>query len=184
MRRLAFIAPSALVLSVALVAAAGGLKQKGGASASFHAVGPGGLKIEGKAGKPEVMQNGDTLVVKVPLKGHLKTGIDLRDKHCGKAINVDTWPASSFSVKVKDLKFPEPGKNVEDASVTGDFKFNGVTKPLTVKYNASFDKGNVVVKGRGTFDYTQFKVEEQCYLGVCVKKDVKINVEFTVERDR
>jgi polyisoprenoid-binding protein YceI len=184
MRRLAFIAPSALVLSVALVAAAhGNIKQKGGGSASFHAVGPGGLKIEGKAGKPEVTQNGDTLVVKVPLKGHLKTGIDLRDKHCGKAINVDTWPASSFSAKVKDLKFPAPGKKVDDASITGDFKFNGVTKPMTFTYDAEFDKGKVVVKGHGTFDYTQFKVEEQCYLGVCVKKDVKIAVEFTVERD-
>jgi hypothetical protein len=142
------------------------------------------FKIEGKAGKPEVTQNGDTLVVKVPLKGHLKTGIDLRDKHCGKAINVDTWPASSFSAKIKDLKFPAPGKKVDDASITGDFKFNGVTKPMTFTYDAEFDKGNVVVKGHGTFDYTQFKVEEQCYLGVCVKKDVKISVEFTVERDR
>lgn len=182
MRRLAFLAPAALVLSLA-VAAAAGIKGKGGGKATFQATGPAGLKIDGKAGKPEVSQDGDKLVIKVPLKGHLKTGIDLRDEHCGKAINVNTWTATSLIVKIKDLKFPEPGKTVEDATVTGDFKFNGVTKPLKVTYTATAKGKEISVKGDATFDYTQFNIKEQCYLGVCVKKDVKVHVEFSVERD-
>ncbi len=181
MRRLAFIAPAAIVISFAVAAAAGGFKGRGGGKATFQATGPAGLKIDGKAGKPEVSQDGEQLVVKVPLKGHIKTGIDLRDEHCGKAINANTWTAASLVVKVKDLKVPEPGKKVE-SSVTGDFKFNGVTKPLKVTYKAEGKGKGIDVKGDATFKYTDFNIKEQCYLGVCVKPPVNVHVEFSVER--
>ncbi len=181
MRRLAFIAPAALVISFAVAAGAHGFRGKGGGKATFQATGPAGLKIDGKAGKPEVSQDGEQLVVKVPLKGHIKTGIDLRDEHCGKAINANTWTAASLVVKVKDLKVPEPGKKVE-SSVTGDFKFNGVTKPLKVTYKAEGKGKGIDVKGDATFKYTDFNIKEQCYLGVCVKPPVNVHVEFSVER--
>lgn len=180
MRRFAFIAPAALVLSIA-VAAAAGFKSKGGGKATFQATGPAGLKIDGKAGKPEVSQDGEKLLVKVPLKGHIKTGIDLRDEHCGKAINVNTWTAASLLVPIKDLKVPEPGKTVE-GSATGDFKFNGVTKPLKFRYKAEGKGKEINVAGDATFNYTDFNVKEQCYLGVCVKPPVNVHVEFSLER--
>jgi polyisoprenoid-binding protein YceI len=182
MRRLAFIAPAAFIISFAVAAAAGGgFRGKGHGKATFSATGPAGLKIDGKAGKPEVSQDGGKLVIKVPLKNHIKTGIDLRDEHCGKAINVNTWTAASFIVPVDKLKIPDKGKTIK-GDVTGDFKFNGVTKPLKVTYKAEGKGNEVKVEGDATFKYTDFNIKEQCYLGVCVKPPVDVHLEFSVER--
>jgi polyisoprenoid-binding protein YceI len=182
MRRLAFIAPAALVLSIALAAAAD-FKSTGSGSATFHVSGPAKLDINGTAGAPKVSQAGDKLTITVPLDGHIKTGIGLRDKHCGEAINVKKHGSAVFEASVKDLKVPAPGKDVKGAKIAGKLTFNGVTKDHSFVYTAkAANDKEITVEGSGDFDMTTFKVEQPCYLGICVDKKVTVKLKFTVTR--
>lgn len=119
-RRLALVA---FTLSVPALASAS-LARTGEASATFLAVGPAGLEIEGKTSELEVAEADGKIEVAVPL-ANLDTGIALRNKHMReKYLEVARFPPSkenagrvhralaSFGAPLTDL-------TEDDLAVTG-----------------------------------------------------------------
>jgi polyisoprenoid-binding protein YceI len=174
---------SALALfTFALSADAGGKKCKlhGKADTHFQATGLGGLKINGTCDPLTVNDDGTNLVLGVSLN-NIKTGIDLRDKHAKKYMNAEKNPNVTFTVPRSALKFPEDGKTTE-GKATGKFKLNEVTNDVPFTYKAKrVEGGKIEVKGTTTINYISHKIEEACYLGVCVKPNVDLSVNFKVE---
>jgi polyisoprenoid-binding protein YceI len=183
MRRLAFIAPSAIIVSFAVLAAAAGkFKATGEGHSTFSAVGPMGLSINGTAGKPRISEENGNLVIKVGL-GQIKTGIEARDKEARKVFA--KLPDASFSVPLDKVKLNEPGKTLS-GKMTGKFHLNGLSKEgVTVSYTVKdSDGGKVVVNGSGTINYTDYGIDKQCLMktSVCVDPPVSFKVEFKLAR--
>jgi len=177
MSRLAKLAPALAALTFALTASAG-LEVKGTPTVKFTAVGPGGLKIDGTGDELKVKQDGDKLVFKASIK-NLKTGIGLRDKHLKKYLEVEQWPDASLVVDKDKVKFPDDKK--VSANATGKFKLHGVTRDEKFDYTAEKKDGGYSVSGKLTIDTDNYKIEQPCYLGVCVDKKIKIDVSFKLK---
>ena len=175
-RRLA-VGAMASCLTVATFAHAA-LSSIGDSDVSFLAVGPGGLKIEGKTSDLSASENAGVVIVTVGVD-KLKTGIDMRDDHLRKAINANQHGDAILKVKRSDLKFPADNAKVEGKAV-GDFTLNGVTQKLPFAYKVARTGSDYHVQGLATVDYTKHKLEKPCYLGVCVDKEVKLKVQFKV----
>ena len=150
----------------------------GESETAFRAVGPGGLKIEGKGKGVKASEAGGVLTVSAPVN-NLKTGMSLRDDHLKKAIHADKYPTASLSVKRSELKFPADQKT-EKGSATGTFKLNNVSQPVKFEYQVKRTGSDYHVQGRTTLDITKFKIEKPCYLGVCVDETVQVKTNFKV----
>lgn len=168
------LAAIALTFSVAAHAA---YKSVGEGTSGFLAVGPGGLKIEGTGAGVTASEAGGKITVKAPLN-NLKTGISLRDDHLKKALKADVNKYATFTVDRSAISTPS-GKEVSGKG-KGQFALNGVTKETEFDYKATPQGGAIEVQGRATIDMTAFKLEQPCYLGVCVDKEVKVKVKFKV----
>lgn len=168
---------AALVLTFS-VAAHAAFKSVGEGTSGFLAVGPGGLKIEGTGTGVTASEAGGKITVKAPLN-NFKTGITLRDDHLKKALKADINKYATFTVDRSAVSKPS-GKEVTGKG-KGQFALNGVTKDVPFEYKASpADGGAIEVQGRASIDMTEFKLEQPCYLGVCVDKEVKVKVKFKV----
>ena len=178
MSRLGKLAPALAALTFALTASAGGLEVKGTPTVKFTAVGPGGLKIDGTGDELKVKEEDGKLVFKASLK-NLKTGIGLRDKHLKKYLETDQWPDASLVIDKGKLKFPDDKK--VSANATGKFKLHGVSRDEKFDYTAEKKDGGYSVSGKLTVDTDNYKIEQPCYLGVCVDKKVKIDVSFKLK---
>lgn len=168
------LAAVALTFSVAAHAA---YKNVGEGTSGFTAVGPGGLKIEGKGTGVTASESGGKITVKAPLN-NFKTGISLRDDHLKKALKADVNKYATFTVSRSSITAPS-GKEVKGKG-KGQLALNGVTKDTVFEYLATPEEGAIEVKGRASIDMTDFKLEPPCYLGVCVDKEVQVNVKFKV----
>lgn len=169
------LAVAALTFSVVAHAA---FKSVGEGTSGFLAVGPGGLKIEGTGTGVTASEAGGKITVKAPLN-NFKTGITLRDDHLKKALKADVNKYATFTVDRSALSIPS-GKEVTGKG-KGHFALNGVTKEAEFDYKASPAGGGAIeVQGRASIDMTEYKLEQPCYLGVCVDKEVKVKVKFKV----
>lgn len=169
------LAAVALTFSVAAHAA---YKSVGEGTSGFLAVGPGGLKIEGTGTGVTASEAGGKITVKAPLN-NFKTGISLRDDHLKKALKTEVNKYATFTVDRSSINAPS-GKEAAGKG-KGQFALNGVTKDTAFDYKASPAGGGAIeVQGRATIDMTDFKLEQPCYLGVCVDKEVKVKVKFKV----
>ena len=158
------------------VAAHAGLTSIGEGNVRFKAVGPAGLKIDGRGKRIKVSESDGKIKLKVPLSS-LKTGIKLRDKHLKDALQVSKHPKAKLVVKRSALNFPDDKKSVKGSAV-GRMTLNGTTKRLKFNYRVKRTGSDYHVKGVAELDITKFNLEKPCYLGVCVEKDVKIHVKF------
>jgi len=175
-RPLALLSVLAFAGLTIVTAAHAALSYVEGDKAEFLAAGPAGLKIEGKGSVLTLSDAGEELKLATPLK-ELKTGIDLRDDHLQKAINSAAHPMATLVVKRSNLQFPEDNKVVE-GKASGQFTLNGTTKPVNFMYQAKRTGSDYHVQAKAQFDLTEFKLEQPCYLGVCVDKVIKIKVKF------
>jgi len=173
--RFAALALAGICLATAAQAAFAGI---GESTSEFLAVGPGGLKIEGKGTGVSVAEAGGTVTVTAAVNA-LKTGMSLRDDHLKKAINASAHPNATLSVARSALQIPADGQSAT-AKTKGKFTLNGVTKELDFDYKVNRTGSDFHVQGRTQFDLTQFELEQPCYLGVCVDKTIKVKVAFKV----
>jgi len=142
-------------------------------SASFKAVGPGGLSIVGTGSDVAVKDKGDAISISVGLNS-LKTGIDLRDNHMKeKYLETGKYPTAVLLVDRAKLKLPTSG-----ADIDGRLSLHGVTKPVHVHYSASGSGKQANVAGSLRINMKEFGISVPNYLGVTVKPDVDVNVEF------
>jgi polyisoprenoid-binding protein YceI len=168
--------PALAVTAFALTASAG-LPEVSGSKVEFHAVGPGGLAIDG-TGEAVTVEKGKkdgSVAFKTSLQ-NLKTGMSLRDKHLKKYIDVEHWPNASMTLDESKLKDAASGKELN-----GTLKLHGVEKSVKVKYTAKKAGGGHHVDANFDVFLPDFKIEQPCYLGVCVDKTVKVTVHFDIK---
>src|ERR1017187_2872723 len=138
----------------------------------FVASGPAGMKIEGGTSELDLADQGENVVITVPL-ANLSTGIALRDKHMKeKYLEVQKYPSATLSVARSALKLPSAGDTIE-IDVPSTVNLHGQARPVTVHYEAKRD-GSTVVLSRGTFriNMNDFGITVPSYLGVTVKPAV------------
>ncbi len=149
-----------------------------GASVSFTAIGPAGLKIVGTTSSLALKDDAQKIAVTVPLAG-LKTGIDLRDKHMReKYLQVDQFPTAELEVPRSALKLPADGSNAA-GSAQGTIKIHGKSKPVTFQYSAKRAGNKYDVTGNLQVNVKDFAIEIPSYMGVTVKPEVDVAVKFS-----
>jgi len=146
---------------------------QGTKSASFKAVGPGGLSIVGNSSDVRINDTGDTVAITVGLSS-LNTGIDMRDRHMKeKYLETPKYPTAVLRVAKSQVKL-----SVGGADVDGKLTLHGVTKPVKVHYVASGSEKSANITGTLRINMKEFGVEVPSYLGVTVKPDVVVTVAF------
>lgn len=163
---------STLLVGVTLaVSAQAALSSIGESDVQFQAVGPAGLKIDGKGAKVQAKESDGKIRFEVQL-AELKTGMNLRDEHLRKALNTEKHPRAILVLDRSRLQFPEDQKEL-DASVQGELTLHGQTKTIPVQYRVKRTGSDYHVQARSSVQITDFGIKEPCYLGVCVDKNVK-----------
>jgi polyisoprenoid-binding protein YceI len=159
---------------------AGAQLKSAGASVSFTAVGPAGMKINGTTSELAVKDDAQKITVTVPL-ANLKTGIDLRDKHMReKYLQVAQFPNAELEVSRASLNLPADGSNAA-GSGQGTMKIHGKSKPVTFKYTAKRAGTTYEVSGNVQVNVKDYGIEIPSYMGVTVKPDVDVAVKFTAK---
>jgi polyisoprenoid-binding protein YceI len=154
------------------------LKDAGDVDIEFHAIGPGGMKINGKAPGLTAAEDGGKLTASVPA-AKLDTGIKLRDKHLREYLEAEKCPQIALSVDRQKLQFPEEGKELS-AEATGTFTLHCQTKPLKFKYTAKRTGSDYHVSAvpASDIDIRDYGVKVPSYLGVSVKPHVRFSANF------
>src|SRR5688572_22963245 len=135
-----------------------------GPSVAFTAVGPAGLKIEGKGSDLSINDDAQNITVIVVL-ANMKTGIDLRDKHMReKYLEVSKYPNAELVVPRASLKFPADGASSGQAQ--GTMKIHGKTKPVTFSYTAKRSGPKLDVSGDVRININDYGIEVPNYMGV------------------
>lgn len=167
---------SAAALSVTDLADAK-LQGASGPAVTFTAVGPAGLKIEGKSSELSVVDDATNVAITVPL-ANLKTGIDLRDKHMReKYLEVQKYPNADLQVTRASLKFPADGAE-SNGDAQGVMKIHGQSRPVTFHYSAKRGGTKLDVSGTVNLNINDFGIQVPSYLGVTVKPEIQVAVRF------
>jgi polyisoprenoid-binding protein YceI len=174
-RRSNLVLVAASVLSISLVASAK-LESVGDSELRALANGPAGMKIQTESGGLKTEEKDGKVTITAPLT-NIKTGIGLRDKHLRNYLKTDKHPNATLVVERSKLKLPDDKKTTR-GSATGKLTLNGVTKDHKFTYKAKRTGSDYHVQGLSEIDIRDYKIEVPCYLGVCVKPDVKIKVKF------
>ena len=178
--RLALVTGFALVSLGLVTAADAALVKTGDALAKFNASGPGGMNIEGKGSSMWTIDDGKTVKVVVQLTA-LSTGMSLRDKHMKeKYLEVQKFPDAELVVNRADLKFPAAGETKKEEA-NGTLKLHGVNKGTKFKYTVTKDGEVYKVTGTLKVSMKDHDIPEPSYLGVKVKDEVDVSVQFNVK---
>ena len=154
------------------------LARTGTPQVAFHASGPAGMKIVGQTTELEVDDQGAKIVIKVPLK-NLATGIALRDDHMrNKYLQVGTYPNAELTVDRSTLHLPNGDGNAS-GDATGTMAIHGKTKNVSFHYNVARASGTLHIGGTTKLDIRDYGIDIPSYLGVTVKPDIDVEVQFT-----
>lgn len=146
----------------------------------FHAKGPAGFKIDGKGSELQVKDDGKQITFTVPLKD-LKTGIDLRDRHMTeKYLEVEKYPNAVLTVPWSEIKKPASGAT-EKGRAKGVMALHGKIKEVPFVYGVVREGNTYKVKGKVPLDIRDYGIVIPSYLGVTVKPDIDVAVEFVAE---
>lgn len=147
---------------------------------TFRAVGPGGFRIEGRSKEMAVADDGNNVVITVPL-GQMTTGMGLRDKHMReKYLETEKYPDAVLTVPRWSIRFPEEGKRVS-AWAMGTLKMHGKTKEVKFFYKATRAGAAYDVDGTTEVNIADFGIEVPSHLGLSLKPDVSIDVHFKAQ---
>jgi polyisoprenoid-binding protein YceI len=181
-RRLRALALSLSLVSLSAVASAA-LSSVKDPRVVFDAAGPAGMKIEGVTSELSVADDGENVVITVPL-ANLSTGIGLRDHHMKeKYLEVPKYPAAKLTIARNALKFPHDGERAV-AEVPATIQLHGQTRPVSVHYEAKAGGATFDAKGSFRVNMNDFGITVPVYLGVTVKPDVDVSASFQVAEAR
>ena len=174
--RIAFAA--LLVASTVAIPADAKLTRTGTPQVAFHASGPAGMRIVGQTSDLDVDEQGGKVIIRVPLR-NLHTGIELRDHHMrDKYLQVGSFPNAELSVDRSALHLPT-GEGTVSGDATGAMSIHGHTKNVNVHYTVARVGGTLRVGGTSKIDIRDYGIDVPSYLGVTVKPDVDVEVQFT-----
>jgi polyisoprenoid-binding protein YceI len=142
----------------------------------FLAVATAGLKITGQSEDLAGSEAGGKLTMTAGLTD-LKTGIGLRDGHLRRYLETEKFPNATLVVERSALKIPDDDEIVT-AHSSGEFTIHGVTKSTPFEYQAKRLGSDYLVQGKLKVNLADFKIEQPCFLNVCVDNDVKVKVKF------
>ncbi len=170
------LAPALFALMMPFAADAK-LAASGGASVSFAAVGPAGMRIVGSSSDLTIADDAQNITVTVPL-GNLKTGVDLRDQHMrDKYLEVPKYPNAQLVVAKSAIKMPAAGGD-SSGDAQGTMNLHGKSKNVTFHYVARKDGGTMKVGGTVRVDMRDYGISIPSYMGVTVKPEVDVEVKF------
>jgi polyisoprenoid-binding protein YceI len=179
---------TALGASMLLVAgvAAAQLGNASGALVSFSAIGPGGLKIEGKTSELTVVEADGKVRFTVGLT-NLSTGDSvmekLRTKHMReKYLEVSKYPQAVLTVDRAALKFPADHAEVT-GTVNGTMTIREQSKPVVVSYTAKRNGNAFVLTGSIPINIGQYNISVPSYLGQTVKQDMVVTLNQATVQD-
>lgn len=168
----------ALLIAVPAAWAQGQLKEQGKASVTFIAVGPAGLKIEGKTSQFTLREANGQVHAVVPL-AMLDTGISLRNTHMReKYLETAKYPNAELTLPSSAVKRPSAGATAP-LKAQGTLLLHGVTKPIAIEYTAHPQGNTYTVEGAAQLKLDDYGIKAPSYLGVTVKQDITIHVSFT-----
>jgi polyisoprenoid-binding protein YceI len=145
---------------------------------AFHASGPAGMRINGTTSELDVDDRGAKIVVRVPLR-NLTTGISLRDHHMReKYLQVGSFPNAELTVDRGALHFP-PGQGTVSGNASGSMAIHGHTKNVTFHYTIARAGNGLRVAGTTQVDIRDYGITIPTYLGITVKPNVDVEVQFT-----
>ena len=176
-RARAALATLAFATTVAVTADAK-LARTGTPAVAFHASGPAGMKIVGQTSDLDVDDQGAKIVIKVPLR-NLSTGISLRDDHMrNKYLQVGSYPNAELTVDRASIRMPT-GDGGATGDTTGSMAIHGRTKNVSFHYTVVRTNGSLHVGGTTKLDVRDYGIDIPSYLGVTVKPDIDVEVQFT-----
>ena len=171
------LAALALASTVAITADAK-ITRNGTPAVTFHASGPAGMRIVGTTGDLDVDDQGAKVIIRVPLK-NLSTGIAMRDDHMrNKYLQVGTYPNAELTVDRSTLHLPN-GDGTGSGDATGSMALHGKSKDVSFHYNLARANGTLHVGGTVKLDLRDYSIDVPSYLGVTVKPDIDVEVQFT-----
>jgi hypothetical protein len=136
---------------------------------TFHAKGPAGLGIDGRGKDVKMADTASSLEV-----------IALRDRHMReKYLETKKYPMAKLHVGKSGIQFPSGGKTV-NAQGVGLLTLHGVTKRVPFHYAATGTHQRANVEGHLHVNMNDFNIHVPSYLGVTVKPDIEVTVEFGV----
>jgi polyisoprenoid-binding protein YceI len=153
--------------------------KEGLSTVSFTAVGPAGLRILGTTPELVVSDDLQRIEVKVPL-ANLTTGISLRDSHMrDKYLEVGKYPDARLTIDRASLRFPADGGDA-DATGIGALTLHGQVQQVGFHYRLSRRGQKTTVTGDLQLNMNKFGIASPSYLGLSVKPDVAVSVQFAV----
>lgn len=166
-------------LTITASAYAGNLKLLGGDKpvAHFNAKGPVGIGIDGVLTPLTFTDDGKTLTFTGALT-NLDTKNKTRNGHAKERFKAAQYPDVKLVIDKSAVKIPGENKAKTSGAVTGKFTFHGKTKDVTVSYGVERQGSHLLVKGSFDINVADYGVDpdkDLCYLGVCVKPNVKIS---------
>ena len=169
------VALTSLLVALTTVPSSASLAGSGG-SVEFTAVGPAGLKINGRASSIVASEEGANVSITVPL-AQLDTGIGLRNDHMRtKYLETQKYPNAVLTVPRAALPLPAGGS----ADVMGQLTLHGKTKPVKAHCEVSKDGSGYAVKGSFRVSMTEYGIEQPSFAGATVKPDVDVHASFHV----
>ena len=178
MNRSRFAFAALLIASTVAVTADAKLARTGTPQVAFHASGPAGMKIVGTTSDLDVDDQGQKIVVRVPLR-NLTTGISLRDDHMrNKYLQVGSYPNAELTVDRSALRLPA-GDGTTSGDANGTMSIHGRTRNVSFHYTVAKGGGSLHVGGTTKIDIKDYGIDVPSYLGVTVKPDVDVEVLFT-----
>jgi len=149
---------------------------------TFHAQGPGGMKIVGQTAKGTLSDNDKLIIIKIPL-ATLKTGINLRDKHMReKYLEVQKYPYAELHVATASVRLPTTAEL--KTSAKGTLKLHGRSRAIDVPYRIKRDGENYQVSGLLRLNIRDYGITVPNYLGVTVKPDIEVRINMVVKNAR
>lgn len=160
------------------VAASAAFRASGTPSVSISVLGTLGMHIEGTTRELSVVDDGTNVTVRVALR-NLGSGIALRDHHMRDTyLQVGRFPNAELTVPRTALRVPTSAPVT--ANVRGQLKVHGQTRNVTFHYEARRAGNAIRVTGRVTFNMNDFGINVPTYMGITVRPNVDVNVQFAV----
>ena len=173
-------AAAAVALSATTYAVIASAKYKwaGDQGVQFQALGPAGMKINGTSPHLKAEESEGKMTFTASLL-HLDTDepTGLRDKHLRKYLEVDKHKDAILVLDTNNIKVPEDGKE-SSGEASGKFTLHGVTKDLKFNYKVKRTGSDLHSRGNFKVNIEDYKIEQPCYLGVCVQPNVNVKVKF------
>lgn len=160
---------------VAVLALAANAKIAGsGGSVEFTAVGPAGLKINGKTSEIVASEDAQNVIVTVPLS-KIDTGIGLRNQHMrDKYLETAKYPNAVLTVAKSAVGLPAGGSG----DATGTLALHGKQKPVKLHYSVKKEGAEYAVSGTVHVNMAEFGIEQPSFAGATVKPGVDVAVSF------